>query len=77
MKTYEFTIIIPEIDNETSDAIYSKCVDASLGKCNESTYVSFDRKAIGLEEAIESAIVDLRSVGIEPLHVEMEIHAAV
>ena len=77
MKTYEFTLNISEVDDKTSEAIYSKCTDSSLGKCNDTTYVAFDREAESLEYAIDSAIADLRRVGVQPLHIEMKIPATV
>lgn len=77
MKTYEFTLIISEVDDEKAEAIYSKCADSSLGKRNGTTYVAFDREAECLEYAIDSAIADLRSVGVQPLHLEMKIPATV
>jgi len=75
MKTYEFTVIIPDVDETTADAIYGKCGDASLGKSNGMTYVAFDRDGESLESAIDSAVADLRSVGVQPLRVEMELPA--
>lgn len=77
MKTYEFTLIISEVDDEKAEAIYRKCADSSLGKRNGTTYVTFDREAECLEYAIDSAIADLRSVGVQPLHLEMKIPATV
>jgi len=73
VKTYEFTLILPEVDDQTADAIYGKCRDASLGKSNGASYVAFDRKAESLEAAIESAVADLRSIGVQPLHVQMDV----
>ena len=76
MKMYEFTLVLPDVDDETADAIYGKCKDSSLGKCNGTTYVAFDREAESLEAAIDSAVADLKSVGVQPLHVQMEVPAA-
>lgn len=39
MKTYEFTIIIQEIDSDESDVVYSKCADASLEEVIESAFI--------------------------------------
>ena len=76
MKVYEFTLILPEVDDETADAIYGKCEDSSLGKGNGTTYLAFDREAASLEAAIDSALTDLRSLGVQPLRIEMEVPAA-
>jgi len=75
MKTYEFTLIIPDVDDEMADAIYGKCQDSSLGKCSGETYVAFDRQAKSLESAIDLAVADLRSLGIQPLRAQMEVSA--
>ena len=75
MKTYEFTIIVPEVDDRKAEAIYAKCKDSSLGKSHGTTYVAFDREAESLEHAIDSAIADLNSVGVQPMRVEMEVPA--
>ena len=75
MHTCQFTVIIPEVTDETADAIYGACDDASVGKSNDRTYVAFDREAESLEQAIEAAIADLRRVGVRPLRIEMEVPA--
>jgi hypothetical protein len=75
MKTYEFTVILPEIDDDTADAIYRRCDDSSVGRSNRTTYAAFDREAESLESAIESAIADLRKVGIQPIRIEIEVPA--
>ena len=77
MKTYEFILILPEMDNEIAEAIYEVCNDSSLGKTNGATYVAFDRLAESLESAIDSAIADLKSVNVQPLRIEMEIPATI
>lgn len=73
MKTYEFTLILPNVDEKTAEAIYGKCRDSSLGMSNGTTYVAFDRQSKSLESAIDSAIADLKSVGVQPLRVEIEV----
>ena len=59
MKTYGFALIISDVDDGQAEAIYSKCAISSLGKCNGTAYVAFDREADNLEYAIDSAIADL------------------
>lgn len=76
MKVYQFTLILPEVDDETADAIYGKCRDSSLGRAAGTTYLAFDREAASLESAINSALADLRSLGIQPLQIQMEVPAA-
>ncbi len=73
MKIYEFTLIIPDIDDTTVDAIYGSCQDSSIGKTHGTMYVTFDRESVSLEAALDSAITDMRNLGIEPLRVEMDV----
>ncbi len=77
MKTYAFTLILPETDDTVAETIYGTCTDASLGKSHGTTYVAFDREAESLEVAIDSAIADLQHVGIQPLRIEMDIPTTV
>lgn len=60
----EFTLFIPEIDDATVDAIYGRCADASIGKSHGVMYIAFDREAVSLEAAIQSATEDLRQLGV-------------
>ena len=73
MKIYEFTVIVPEIDDSTADAIYGLCPDSSVGATHGVSYVAFDREADTLEHAIQSAVSQLRSLGTEPLRIELDI----
>ncbi len=73
MKTYEFTLILPDIDDSTVDAIYGLCQDSSIGKSKGTMYVTFDREAMSFEAALDSAVANLRKLGIEPLRVEMDV----
>jgi len=75
MQIYEFTVIIPEVDEATADAIYAQCQDSSLGKSNGETYVAFDREAPSLESAIDNAVADLKKIGVQPLKVEIKVPA--
>ena len=73
MKTYEFTLIVPDIDDATVDAVYGRCPDSSIGSVHGTMYVAFDREAMSLEAALDSAIADLRQLGIAPIRVEMDV----
>lgn len=73
MKTYEFTLILPEIDDTTINVVYGVCPDSSIGKSHGVMYAGFDREAMSLESALNSAIADLRKLGITPLRIEMNI----
>ena len=73
MKIYEFTFILPEIDDATVNAIYGLCQDTSIGKAHGTMYVTFDRESVSLEMAIDSAISDLRKIRVEPIRIEMDV----
>ena len=75
MQIYEFILIIPDVNEETAEAIYGQCRDSSVGKSHEATYVAFDREAESLESAIHSAVNDLKQIGVQPLKVEIEVSA--
>ena len=76
MKTYSFSFILSDVDEQTASAIYGKCNDSSLGKSNGVTYLAFDREAESLEQAIHSAVDDLHVLGVQPLRIEMDVPAA-
>ena len=73
MKTYAFTLIVADIDDAMVDAVYGRYPDSSIGRSHGTMYVAFDRKAISLEAALDSAVADLRQLGIAPLRIEMDV----
>ncbi len=73
MKTYEFTLIVPDVDDATVDEVYGRCSDASIGRSRDTMYVAFDREATSLDAALSSATEDLRQLGIAPIRVEMDV----
>lgn len=73
MTAYEFSLIVPPIEDETINAIYGALDDVSIGTTQGQTYVAFDREALSLEAALAKATRQLRSFGIEPTRVEMDV----
>ena len=73
MKTYEFTVIVPEMDDPTVDSIYGLCPDSSVGSTHGVMYVAFDRDADMLEQVIQSAVLQLRHLGVESLRIELDV----
>ncbi|KOR31128.1 hypothetical protein TI05_13010 [Achromatium sp. WMS3] len=73
MKLYKFTLILPDIDDATVDAIYGQYHDISIGKSHGIMYAAFDREALSLEVALHSAILNLQKWKITPLRIEMDI----
>ena len=74
MKTYEFTIIASGLD-ETADDFESRfydngCDDATVSFQKGTILVDFAREANNLEEAISSALSDVRKTGAKVERVE-------
>jgi len=76
MKNYQFTLIlsgVSEITPELADALYAAVGgDIELNRCNNVTFLEFDRDADSLEDAVHSAITQVEGadVGIRIVRVE-------
>ena len=81
MSKYDFTLILPEpreLTDDLADALFAAgCDDGTLGTCNGVFSIDFHREAGSLEEAIRSAIVDVRTAGYEVARVEIDAEAVV
>jgi hypothetical protein len=79
MFKYEFTLVIkgsPELTEEIAEQLFEAgCDDGSPGTCNGAFTVDFHRTASTLEEAINSAIANVKSAGYEVERVEIEAGA--
>ena len=73
MRTYEFSVNVSPLDDATADAIYGLCSDSSVGANHGIDYVAFDREADSPEEAIPSAVAQLRCLAVKPLRVELDV----
>lgn len=66
MATHQFTIVVNGADLQSdagANALFvAGCDDATAGRVNGVQYVDFDREAVTLDEAIRSALTDLRRV---------------
>jgi hypothetical protein len=69
MQTYEFTVLIPDVDDDMIDAIAGRCPDSGVGTCDGATFVAFDRQAKSLGDAIDTAVADLEALGIHAIRV--------
>ncbi len=80
MTKYEFTLILKgrlELTAEIADELFEAgCEDGTPGTCNGVFSIDFHREANSLEEAIRSAIANVRSAGYEVDRVEIEAEAA-
>jgi len=76
MKKYEFTLLLKgplELTEEIADAIFSAgCDDGTPGTCNGVFTIDFHREASSLENAISTAIANVKSAGYEVERAEIE-----
>jgi len=73
MKVYEFTLILSsDPDEDGADRLYAALSDGTISTIAGVPQISFHRDAGLLEEAIRSAIADVRSAGFDVTRVEME-----
>jgi hypothetical protein len=81
MHKYDFTLIFAtplELTDDLADALFAAgCDDGTPGTCNGVFSIDFHREAATLEEAIRSAIEDVRTAGYDVARVEMEAEAVV
>ena len=79
MNKYEFSLIFRdaiELTEEVADSLFAAgCDDGTPGTCNGRFVVEFARQANSLEQAISTAIADVRTAGFEVEHVEIEAEA--
>jgi hypothetical protein len=75
MTEQHFTVILKGRDSLTEEAaerLYGQCDDVTAGSCNGVGHVHFHRPAASLNEAIASAVADLRACGLEVERIEIE-----
>ena len=73
MKVLEFTLILTSEPNEEEvDQLYKTVDDGTLATIEGMPQVHFHREALSLEEAIGSALLDVRKAGFDVLRVEIE-----
>jgi hypothetical protein len=81
MNKYDFTLILAgslELTDDLADALFTAgCDDGTPGTCNGVFSINFHREAASLEEAIRSAIEDVRTAGYEVTRVEIDAEAVV
>ena len=80
MKTYEFDVFLTattEITDDQAEALFMHgCDDGTPASRDGLAWVHFDREALSLEEAIHSAVSQVRSAGLAVSKVELDVHAA-
>lgn len=79
MAKYQFTLILkgsPELTEEFADRLFAAgCDDGTPGTSDGVFSIDFHRTARTLEEAINSAIANVKSTGHEVERVEIEAEA--
>ncbi len=78
MKAHEFTLLLTSDPNDDeADKMYGTFDDGTISTIAGVPQIRFHREAGSLEEAIRSAIGDVRSVGFDVARVEMEPNSLV
>ena len=76
-QTYEFTLILKtpcELDEAVADALFAAgCDDGSPGMCDGVITIDFHRDSASLEQAISSAVTQVRSLGFEVRSAQVQV----
>lgn len=76
MREHEFVLVLAtDPDEEEADRLHGIIDDGTLSTIAGVPQVRFHREASSLEEAICSAMSDVRSAGLDTARVEMEAKA--
>ena len=79
MAKYEFTLILKgahELTEEIADQLFETgCDDGTPGTCEGVFSIDFNRSASTLEDAINSAIANVKTAGFDVERVEIEAGA--
>lgn len=78
MKTYEFDVVLKdtnEVSDDQADALFAAgCDDGTPASGDGMAWVHFDREASSLEEAIRSAVAQVRAAGFKASKVELDVN---
>ena len=73
MKIHEFTLILTaEPNEEEADRLYSLFQDGTIATIAGMPQISFHREALSLEEAIGTALANVRKAGFDAVRVEID-----
>ena len=75
MTTFSFNVVLsgPMPDLDVTDRLFGRCPDAGMFTSQGCSRVEFDREAASLEEAVRSAVADVRAVGLTAERVELDV----
>ena len=74
-RVHEFRLILAEVTEltpELADALYQVFDDGTAGSCAGEVTIDFHREASSFQQAVQSAIEDVRKAGRELARVESE-----
>jgi hypothetical protein len=81
VKTYDFDVILKdmsEVTDDQADRLFAAgCDEGTPGSCDGVAWIHFDKEAASLEEAIRSAVAQIRSAGLQVSKVELDVDAGV
>lgn len=81
MQTYEFDLILADVSEVTdadADALFAAgCDDGTPASSEGAAWIHFDRESFSLEDAIRSALAQLRLAGFGVSRVELDAGSAV
>ena len=73
MKIHEFTLILTaEPNQEKANRLYSVVQDGTIAPITGGPQISFHSAALSLEEAIGTALANVRNTGFDAVRVEIE-----
>lgn len=79
--TYEFDAVLQdetEVTDDQADALFAAgCDDGTPASNNGTAWIHFDREAASLEDAIRSAVAQVRAAGLTMSKVELVAGCAV
>jgi len=80
-QTYEFDVLlkgISEVSDDQADALFAAgCDDGTPASCNGLAWIHFDREGPSLEEALRSAVAQVRAAGFAVCKIELDVDTAV
>ena len=81
MNVYEFDVVLQgvgDVTDDAADALFAAgCDDGTPASSDGTAWIHFDREASSLEDAIRSALAQVRSAGLCVSRVELDAESTV
>lgn len=81
MKTHRFDVVLKDVtevtDEQADSLVAASCHDGTAAWGEGLAWIHFDCEAASLEEAIRSAIAQVKSAGLSVVKVELDADSAV